>query len=61
MKDFDKNDAQKGLCNFGPEFSQKTFYDCNGTANIRHQCRKIAVLSCHRFLINSGVEKMNNI
>ncbi len=33
----------------------------NGTARIRHQCRKTAVLSCHRYLINSGVEKMNNI
>jgi hypothetical protein len=33
----------------------------NGRAHIRHQCRKKAVLSCHRFLINSGVEKMNNI
>ena len=30
----------------------------NGTARIIHQCRKTAVLSCHRFLINSGVEKM---
>jgi hypothetical protein len=28
---------------------------------IRHQCRKTAVLSCHRFLINSGVEEMNII
>ncbi len=33
----------------------------NGTAHNRHQCRKTAVLSCHIFLINSGVEKMNNI
>jgi hypothetical protein len=33
----------------------------NGTAHIRQQCNKTAVLSCHRFLINSGVEKMNNI
>jgi len=33
----------------------------NATPCIRHQCRKTAVLSCHRFLINSGVEKMNNI
>jgi len=33
----------------------------NGTTCIRHQCKKIAVLSCHRFLINSGVENMNNI
>jgi hypothetical protein len=29
----------------------------NGTAHTRHQCRKTAVLSCHRFLINSGVEQ----
>ncbi len=34
---------------------------CNRTANIRHQCRKITLLSCHRCLINTGVEKMNNI
>ncbi len=27
------------------------------TARIRHQCRKAAVLSCHRYLINIGVEK----
>jgi hypothetical protein len=34
----------------------------NGTACIRHQCsRKTAALSCHRLLINSGVEKSNNI
>jgi hypothetical protein len=30
-------------------------------ACIRHQCRKAAVLSCHGCLINTGVEKMNNI
>jgi hypothetical protein len=33
----------------------------NGIAHIRHLCRKTAALSCHRFLINYGVEKMNNI
>jgi hypothetical protein len=33
----------------------------NKTAHIRHQCRKIAVLSCHRCLIKTGVEIMNNI
>jgi hypothetical protein len=33
----------------------------NRTAHIRHQCRKTTVLSCHRCLISSGVEKMNNI
>jgi hypothetical protein len=31
----------------------------NRTAHIRRQCRKTTVLSCHRCLINSGVEKMN--
>ncbi len=31
----------------------------NATVRIRHQCRKNTVLSCHRCLINSGVEKMN--
>jgi len=29
----------------------------NGTVHIRHQCRKTTVLSCHRCLINTGVEK----
>jgi hypothetical protein len=29
----------------------------NGTPHIRHQCRKTAVLRCHRFQIYSGVEK----
>jgi hypothetical protein len=38
-----------------------TVFALYGRARIRHQCRKIAVLSCHRFLINSGVEKMNYI
>jgi hypothetical protein len=33
----------------------------NGTVHIRHLCRKTAVLSCHRCLINTGVEKMNCI
>jgi hypothetical protein len=28
---------------------------------IRQQCRKTAVLSCHRCLINTGIEKMSNI
>jgi hypothetical protein len=28
---------------------------------IRHQCRKTTVLSCHRGLINTGVEKVSNI
>ncbi len=33
----------------------------NRTAHIRQQCRKATVFSCHRCLINMGVEKMNNI
>ncbi len=28
----------------------------NRKARIRRRCKKTAVLSCHRFLINSGVE-----
>jgi hypothetical protein len=33
----------------------------NRTAHIRHLCRIKTVLSCHRCLINTGVEKMFNI
>jgi hypothetical protein len=29
----------------------------NGTEHIRHQCMKTTVLSFHRCLINTGVEK----
>jgi hypothetical protein len=36
-------------------------YTVNGTAHIRHQCRKTAVLSGHRYLFYSSVEKMNCI
>ncbi len=37
-------------------------FNCyNGAKHIKHQCRKKAVLSCHRYLFNSGVEKINNI
>jgi hypothetical protein len=31
------------------------------TARSREQCRKTTVLSCHRCLINTGVEEMNSI
>jgi hypothetical protein len=37
--------------------SQKIYKIVNGTAHIRHQCWKTAVLSRHRYLFNSGVEK----
>jgi len=33
------------------------FFLDNGTAHIRHQCMKTTVFSCHRCLINTGVEK----
>ncbi len=33
----------------------------NRQACIRHLCRKTTVLSCHRLIINTGVEKMNKI
>jgi hypothetical protein len=36
-------------------------YIFNRAAHSRQQCRKTIVLSCHRCLINTGVEKMNNI
>ncbi len=48
-----------------------SFLTVNGTARFknvnnittrnRYVCRKITVLSCHRCLINTGVENMNNI
>jgi hypothetical protein len=39
----------------------KTFQNIYRKARIRHQCRKTTALSCYRCLINTGVEKMNNI
>jgi hypothetical protein len=36
-------------------------YESNRTARIRHQWWKTAVLGCHRCLIDTGVEKLNNI
>ncbi len=33
----------------------------NRTSCIRNQCRKTTALSCHRYLINTGVKKMNYI
>jgi hypothetical protein len=34
-----------------------TEHDFNTITHIRHQCRKTTGLSCHRYLINTGVEK----
>ncbi len=42
---------------FKLENIQTKVIQLNGTACIRQQCRKTAVLSCHRCLINTGVEK----
>ncbi len=36
------------------------WYSNNRTAHIRHQCKKTTVLICHRCLINTCVEEMNN-
>jgi hypothetical protein len=33
----------------------------NRRAHIRHQCWKTTVLSCHKDLINTGIEQMNSI
>jgi hypothetical protein len=33
----------------------------NTTGHIRHLCKKTIVLSCHRRLTNTGVDKINNI
>ncbi len=33
----------------------------NGTACVRHQYRKTALLNCQRYLISFGVENKNNI
>ncbi len=43
-----------------PNWLLTKWHSANGRAHVRHLCRKTAVSSCRRFLINSGVEKMNN-
>jgi hypothetical protein len=35
-------------------------YNCYKTKHFKHLCRKTVVLSCHRCLINTGVEQINN-
>jgi hypothetical protein len=37
------------------------YYIFNRKEHIGHQCRKTTVLSCHGYLIKTGVEKMNYI
>ncbi len=39
----------------------KMSISCNRTVHIRHWCKKTTVLNCHRCLVNTGVEKLNNI
>jgi hypothetical protein len=46
--------------NYGFFVTSGLYYN-NRTACIRHQCRRTTVLSSHRCIINTGVEKMNNI
>jgi hypothetical protein len=41
--------------------SFKTFLQCNIIAHVRRLCGKTAVLSNHRCLINTGVEKNENL
>ncbi len=43
------------------DVNKKPFYTCYLciTERIRHQCSKTTVLSCHKCLINNGVEKIN--
>jgi hypothetical protein len=45
----------------GVKIGIQNFLFVNRTPCIRHLCRKTIVLSCQRYLINTGVEKMNNI
>ncbi len=40
---------------------KKKIYGYNRTARIRQQCSKTTILSYRRCLINTGVEKMNDI
>ncbi len=63
-----KHICSTGIINDRHLRSSKYFYSTghwsiidNRTTHIRHQCRKTAVLSCHRFIIKTGAEKMNNI
>ncbi len=44
-----------------PLLMQVALTSFNRPARTGHQCRKTILLSCHRCLINTGVEKMNNI
>jgi hypothetical protein len=38
-----------------------SYLETSGFNFNKYQCRETAVLSCHRCLINTGVENMNNI
>jgi hypothetical protein len=42
-------------------YSEYNDAQLNGPAHNRQQCRKTTVLSCHRCVINIGVEKISNI
>ena len=54
--------AYRMLChNLSYQNGWDQLFESNGTVHIRHLCRKTAVLSCHRCLINTGVENVNYI
>jgi len=44
-----------------PACATKLFTDVMEQKVLRHQWMKTTVLSCHKCLSNTGVEKMNNI
>ncbi len=52
-----EKDSNQGLLIIFLEFISFTIIPANGRPRIKQQCRKTAVLSWHRFLINSGVKK----
>ncbi len=57
------NNYERGAVNMTKYFKIKFYIKkmFNRTAHIRHLCRKTTVLSYHRCLIKTGVEKMSNI
>ncbi len=61
MNELDMSFEQDRYKLFWHSWSCVNELDANRTARIRHQCRKTTALSCHRSLINTGVEKMNCI
>ncbi len=55
------NLKQSSLSLKSVDYTRLRFIALNRRAHMRYQCRKTTVLSSHRCLIKTGVEKMNNI